>query len=274
MRTIRIISLGCALSRLRFASLGCALSRFATMILVMNCAAWAQWVNLKMPNTPRTPDGKPNLSAPAPKAADGKPDLSGLWRTADGRFLQDLAKDQGGAPLQPWAAALYKERSTALGKGKPQERCIPHGVPDGMLVRNFPFKIVQTPDVVVIIYEEFNHFRQIFTDGRGFPPETTETWFGYSIGKWEGDTLVAETIGFNDGSWLDNSGHPHTDALRVTERFRRRDFGHMDLQITFDDPKAYTKPWSVTLPFELYPDMELIESICENEKDRGHMVGK
>jgi hypothetical protein len=248
--------------------------RLAAVIFAMNYAASAQWVDLKLPNTPRTPDGKPNLSAPAPQAADGKPDLSGLWRTVDGRYLQDLSADQGGAPLQPWAAAVYNERSSSFGKGKPQERCIPHGVPDGMLVRNFPFKIIQTPSEVVIIYEEFNHFRQIFTDGRGFPPETTETWFGYSIGKWEGDTLVAETIGFNDGSWLDNSGHPHTNALRVTERFRRRDFGHLDIQVTFDDPKAYTKPWTVTLPFELYSDMELIESICENEKDRGHMVGK
>ena len=242
-------------------------------VFVVNTAS-AQWVNLKLPNTPRTPDGRPNLTAPAPKAADGKPDLSGIWRSANGRNLQDLGAEIGGAPLQPWAAALRNERSTTMGKGKPLERCIPHGVPDGMLVRNFPFKIVQTPDLVAIVYEEFNHFRQIFTDGRGFPPETTETWFGYSIGKWEGDTLVAETIGFNDGSWLDNSGLPHTNALRVTERFRRRDFGHMDIQITFDDPKAYTKPWTVTLPFDLYPDTELIESICENEKDRAHMVGK
>jgi hypothetical protein len=244
------------------------------LTLAINSAAFAQWVNVKLPNTPRTSDGKPILSAPAPKTADGKPDLSGLWRAGDNRLLQDLAAGQGGAPMQPWAAALYKERSESLGKGKPLERCIPHGVPDGMLVRNFPFKIVRTPDVVVLLYEEFNHYRQIFTDGRGFPPETMETWFGYTIGRWEGDTLVAETIGFNDKSWLDNSGHPHTNALRVTERFHRRDFGHLDIQVTFDDPKAYTKPWSVNLPFELYPDMELIESICENERDREHMVGK
>jgi hypothetical protein len=143
-----------------------------------------------------------------------------------------------------------------------------------MLVRNSPFKIVQTADVVVILYEEFNHYRQIFTDGRSFPPETNESWFGYSIGRWEGDTLVAETVGFNDKSWLDDPGHPHSEALRVTERFHRRDFGQMEIQITFDDPKAYTKPWSVTVPFTLYPDTELIESICENEKDHAHMVGK
>ena len=248
--------------------------RLITIFFAMTSAVSAQWLAVTLPNTPRTPDGKPILSAPAPKDAGGKPDLSGVWRTVDGKYLQNLAAEMGGAPLQAWAAALHNERSSSLGKGKPLERCIPHGVPDGMLVRNFPFKIVQTPDVVVLLYEEFNHYRQIFTDGRGFPAETTETWFGYTIGRWEGDTLVAETIGFNDKSWLDNSGHPHTDALRVTERFHRREFGHLDIQVTFDDPKAYTKPWTVTLPFELYPDAELIESICENEKDREHMVGK
>src|SRR5262249_23672357 len=248
--------------------------RLITIFFAMTSAVSAQWVTVTLPNTPRTPDGKPILSAPAPKDADGKPDLSGVWRTVDGKYLQNLAAEMGGAPLQAWAAALHNERSSSLGKGKPLERCIPHGVPDGMLVRNFPYKIIQTPDVVVLLYEEFNHFRQIFTDGRRFPPETTETWFGYSIGRWEGDTLVAETIGFNDGSCLDNNGPPPTNALRVTERFHRRDFGHLDIQVTFDDPKAYTKPWTVNLPFELYADAELIESICENEKDREHMIGK
>ena len=246
----------------------------AAIILGMSCAALAQWVNLALPNTPRTADGKPDLAAPAPKAADGKLDLSGIWRAASGRYLQNIAADLGEPPFQPWAASLYKERAGSLGKGRPSERCIPHGIPDGMLVRNSPFKIVQTPGVVVILYEEFNHFRQIFTDGRGFPPETSEGWYGYSIGRWEGDTLVAETVGFNDQSWLDDPGHPHSEALRVTERFRRRNFGEMEVQITFDDPKAYTKPWTVNLPFNLYPDTELIESICENEKDQPHIVGK
>src|SRR5438094_351049 len=176
----------------------------------------AQWANIPLPNTPRTPDGKPNISAPAPKTPDGRPDLSGIWRV-------------GEAPFQPWAAALYKERADALGKGRPSERCIPHGIPDGMLVRNSPFKIVQTPGVVVILYEEFNHYRQIFTDGRGFPPETNPSWFGYSIGKWEGDTFVAETVGFNDKSWFDDPGHPHIDALRLTKRFRRLKFGRMEI---------------------------------------------
>jgi hypothetical protein len=234
----------------------------------------AQWVHLALPNTPRLPDGKPNLSAPAPKALNGKPDLSGIWRVATGRYLQNIAADVVEAPFQPWAATLYKERADALGKGRPSEQCIPHGIPDGMLVRNSPFKMVQTPDELIILYEEFNHFRQIFSDGRGFPPDTTPSWYGYSTGRWEGDTFVAETIGFNDKSWFDDPGHPHSDQLRVTERFQRRDFGHLTIQITFDDPKAYTKPWSATVPFDLLPDTELIESICENEKDHAHIVGK
>src|SRR2546425_13045038 len=220
----------------------------------------AQWVSVTLANTPRTPAGKPNLTAPAPKARDGKTDLSGIWRVGPGGYLLNIAKDLGEAPFQPWAAALYRERADGLGKGRPSEFCIPHGIPDGMLVRNSPFKIVQTRDVVVILYEEFNHYRQVFMDGRGFPPDTTATWFGYSIGKWDGDTLVVETIGFNDQSWLDDPGHPHSDALHVTERFRRPSFGRMEMEITFDDPKAYTKPWSASIPFGLFADTELIES--------------
>ena len=244
------------------------------MILGMSCAAFAQWVNLRLPNAPRTAEGKADLTAPAPTTPDGKPDLSGIWRATSGRYLQNIAADLGEPPFQPWAASLYKQRAESLGKGRPSERCIPHGIPDAMLVRNSPFKIVHTPGVVVILYEEFNHYRQIFTDGRGFPPETSPSWYGYSIGKWEGDTLIVDTVGFNDQSWLDDPGHPHSDALHLIERFRRRDFGQMEVQITFDDPKAYTQPWTVTLPFNLYPDTELIESICENEKDHAHMVGK
>jgi hypothetical protein len=237
-------------------------------------ALLGQWISLTLPNTPRTPDGKPNLSAPAPRTAAGEPDLSGIWRVATGRYLQNFAADLGEAPFRPEAAALYRVRADSLGKGRPSEQCIPHSIPDGMLVRNSPFKIVQIPGELVVLYEEFNHYRQIFTDGRGFPPETSPSWYGYSIGKWEGDTFVAETIGFNDKSWLDDPGHPHSEEMRVTERFQRPDFGHLKIQITIDDPKAYTKPWSAEVPFDLLADTELIESICENEKDHAHIVGK
>jgi hypothetical protein len=244
------------------------------MALAFIAALLGQWISLSLPNTPRTPDGKPNLSAPAPKAPNGKPDFSGIWRVAASKYLFNITVDIGEAPFQPWAAELYKRRSDALGKDRPSERCIPHGIPDGMLVSNSPFKIVQTSAEMIILYEEFNHFRQIFTDGRGFPSETSQSWFGYSIGRWDSDTFVAETTGFNDQGWFDDPGHPHSEALRVTERFRRPDFGHMTVEVTIDDPKAYTKPWSVNIPFNLLPDTELIESICENERDHAHIVGK
>src|SRR5678815_5632413 len=230
--------------------------------------ASAQWLNLPLAGTPRNADGQPNLTAPAPKTSDGKPDLSGIWRAADGRLLGNLAANEpGGAPFQPWAAALYKERQDNLAKDRPTGQCLPHGIPDAMMVRSGPFKIAQTSGVVVILYEEFNHYRQVFTDGRDFPQSMNPAWFGYSIGKWEGETFIVDTRGFNDRSWLDDPGHPHTEAMRVTEKFTRRDFGHLEIQITIDDPKAYTRPWTVNARFDLMPDTELIENICENERD-------
>ncbi len=233
----------------------------------------AQWLHYPTPGIPRTADGKPNLSAPAPKTRDGKPDLSGIWETSDMRHLADLAVDGVVVPLQPWAAALYKERRDNQGKGRPSERCLTHGVTDFDALAT-PRKIMQTPGVIVIMFEAYNHYRQILMDGRPLPKTTEPAYMGYSVGKWEGDTLVVDTTGFNDKGWLDDLGHPQTEALHVTERFRRRDFGHIDLQLTIDDPKAYTKPWTVNLGMNFVPDEELIESICENEKDVQHMVGK
>jgi hypothetical protein len=245
------------------------------IVLGLAGSASAQWINVPLANTPRTADGKPNLAAPAPKAADGRPDLSGIWVAADGKYLQNIAADLPEVPFEPWAAKLFAERVDNLAKGRPTERCLPHGIPDAMMVRSGPWKIVQTPPLTLILYEEFNHYRQVFTDGRGFPAgDPQPTWFGYSIGKWDGDVFVVETMGFNDQTWLDDPGHPHTDAMRVTERFRRRDFGHLDIDITIDDRKAYTRPWTVTAKFDLMPDTELIEHICENERDAAHMVGK
>jgi len=133
---------------------------------------------------------------------------------------------------------------------------------------------VQNPGVTYLLYEEFNHFRQVFTDGRPLPADMQPAWFGYSIGKWEGDTFVVETAGYNDQTWLDDAGHPHTDQLRTIERFRRPDFGRMELQVTIDDPKAYTKPWTVTIQLRFMPDTEMIEDMCDNEKDAAHAVGK
>jgi len=246
----------------------------AAIFLVVAAPASAQWIHVMLPDTPRTADGKPNLSAPAPKTPDGKPDLSGIWRAAEGKYLQNITEDLREVPFQPWAAALYKQRVAVLAKGRPTERCLPHGVPDAMMVRSGPWKIVQTPRVTLILFEEMNHYRQVFTDGRGFPKDPNPTWLGYSIGKWEGDTFVVDTTGFNDQTWLDDPGHPHTDAMHAIERFRRRDFGHLEIDITIDDPKAYTTPWTVTARFDLLPDTELIENLCDNEKDAQHMVGK
>jgi hypothetical protein len=243
-------------------------------VLALSATARAQWLDIRLAGTPRSADGKPNLSAPAPKASDGKPDLSGIWRVADSRFLMNLAADEtGGAPFQPWAATLYKERTDNLGKDRPSGHCLPHAVPDAMMVRSGPFKIAQTSGVVFILFEEMNHYRQIFTDGRGFPKSMNPTWYGYSIGRWEGETFIAETTGFNDQSWLDDPGHPHTEAMRVTEKFTRRDFGHLEIEITIDDLKAYTRPWTLKARFDLMPDTELIENICE-DKDTPHLVGK
>jgi hypothetical protein len=136
------------------------------------------------------------------------------------------------------------------------------------------FKITQYPGLTLILYEEFARFRQIFTDGRALPVDPNPAWFGYSIGKWDGDAFVVESAGFNSESWLDDAGHPHSDAMRTIERFRRPDFGHMEIQVTIDDSKAYTKPWSFTMQFQLLPDTELIEDLCDNEKDAKHAVGK
>src|SRR3989454_2119953 len=233
-----------------------------------------QWVNVPLPNTPRLPNGKPNLTAPVPKTREGKPDLTGIWRAADGKYLQNIAADGVQVPFQPWAEALYKERQANFSKDRPSGRCLPHGVPDAMLVPATPFKILQTPGVTLILFENQGRYRQVFTDGRGFPKEMQPTWLGYSIGKWDGDSFVVDTIGFNDQTYLDDGGHPHSDAYHAVERFRRHDFRPMDMEITIDDPKAYRKPWSVTIHFVLFPDNELMESVCENEQDAKHMVGK
>jgi hypothetical protein len=221
----------------------------------------AQGLHVPDQRLPRLSNGRPNLTAPAPKARDGKPDLSGIWNTPDDKYLRNLAAD-GEAPLQPAAAALYKERQNYEGKDRPSGRCLPRGVPSSMLVRGRPWKFVQAPGVVLILYDESIHYRQIFTDGRGFPDDRIPTWFGYSIGKWEGDTLVVDTIGVVDDTWLDNGGHPHSDALHLTERFRRRSVGTLDIGITVDDPKTYTKPWTAALRFDLVPDTELTEHVC------------
>jgi hypothetical protein len=243
-------------------------------VMLLAAAPSAQWINYPTPGIPRTPDGKPNLTAPAPKLPDGKPDLSGLWLT-DGIYIGDIAKDlKEPVPFQQWAADLYKRRRANESKDDPTGRCIVGGVPRSTAVP-YPFKTLHaTNGTFVILYEAVHSYRQIFTDGRPLPKDPNPQWFGYSVGKWEGDTLVVQSAGFNDNVWLDNFGHPATENLRVTERFKRKDFGHMSIDITIDDPKTYTKPWTVTLPLKYQPDTEMIEYMCtENEKDYDRLVG-
>jgi hypothetical protein len=249
--------------------------RLIAVLLTLGLPAGAQWLSVPSPGIPRTPDGKPNLSAPAPRQADGHPDLSGIWRQPNGvKYTVNLAADGVEVPMQPWAAELYKHRQDTVSKEDPVGYCNVAGVPQ-MEAVPYPYKFLHVPGAVVILYEAFATFRQIFLDGRELPKDPNPTWMGYSVGHWDSDTLVVDSAGFNDRTWLDTGGHPHSDALHVTERFRRRDFGHMDLQIVIDDPKAYTRPWSVSYGLRLMPDTELLEYVCnENNKDLPHLVGK
>ena len=251
----------------------CALATTIGLVCLMGSPAYAQWLKIPLPGTPRMPDGTPDLMAPAPRTQGGTPDLSGIWgRPYDGTPVGDLATGVE-VLFQPWGAALYKERVENNARGIPSERCLPHGITKAMSVHP-PFKIFQTPELIVILHEEFNHYRQVFMNGRSVPQNRRPTYFGYSLGTWEGDSLVVDTKGFVDDTWIDFSGHPASNELHITERYRRRDFGHLEIQFTVDDPKAYVKPWTLTIAFELLPDTELIEHICDNEKDAGHIVGK
>jgi hypothetical protein len=241
-----------------------------TSLLPMTAAA--QWLNYPTPGTPRLPDGKPNLSAPAPRTADGKPDLSGVWRGAGPIYRFNIAQDLKPEDIQPWAEALFLQRVRDSRKDSPLAHCMPVSVP----FHNFfnLTRIVQTPALMVILYESPNSpHRTVFTDGRELPKNPDPTWLGYSIGRWEGDTLVITTAGFNDSGWLDSAGHPQTESLRITERLRRRDFGHMDFEMTIDDPKVFTKPFTIKAERLLAPDTDLLEDVCENERDRPHLSG-
>lgn len=230
----------------------------------------AQWVNYPTPGIPRTKDGKPNLSAPTPRTREGKPDFSGIWAAPDGRYLENLAADGVEVSMQPWAAKLFQERQQNEGRDRPSNQCLPHSVTD-FDAHFTPKKLVQTPGALIMLFEAYHSWRQIFTDGRPLPEERDPAWYGYSVGKWEGDTLVVETVGLNEKTWLDDSGHPHSDALRILERFRRPDFGHMQAEVTIDDPKAYTKPWTVKIPWNFVADTELLDWVCENNKDPEHI---
>ena len=247
----------------------------------------AQWAVYRDPTIPRTQDDKPNLSAPAPRL-NGKPDLSGIWQAESApvaeiqQFLlpggiNGLGEDLPSkyffsvfADFPPSQEPMRPEVRAQLPKGPPPvppSLCLLPTLPLEDLVPA-PFKIVQTPRLTMVLYEADTVYRQIFSDGRALPPDPQPSWLGYSVGKWSGDAFVVDTVGFNDKAPLDLLGHPRSEALRLTESFRRRDFGHMDVQMTIDDPKIYTKSVTILVKHRLVPDTELLESFCnENEKD-------
>jgi hypothetical protein len=275
----------------------------------------AQWPSYPTPGVPRTADGKPNLSAPTPRTADGKPDLTGIWQNGrplarvntpqaaqptpkapaeNGDIFAGLKTNddflafakrsafwnlgssfKDGLPFQPWAAELHRQRVADNSKDNPDAHCLPMGM---MQFHNHgqPRKMIQTPQVIVILYEANAGIREIFTDGRPLPGKDADPWwYGYSTGHWEGDTLVVQSAGFRDLGWLDVEGSPLTDQAHITERYRRPDFGHLEIDVTIDDPKAYTKPWTVSVHQLIMVDTELIEFVCqENERDAPHLDGK
>lgn len=249
----------------------------------------AQWIHYPTAGVPRASDGKPDLRSACPRTADGKPDLSGLWimpttrpgnpdfpgcQPVSDEFINIAASLKGGLPYQSWAADLVKTRRTEQRVNDPMSRCLPIG-PVRLHTWNGPKKLVQTPGLLIMMNELDSSYRQIFTDNRPLPVDPNPSWNGYSTGKWDGDTLVVQTAGFRDGLWLDATGNPMTDQAKVAERFHRIDYGHMDIEITVDDPKAYTKPWTVTLHQVIQLDTDLLDFVCaENEKDAPHLSSK
>ena len=245
---------------------------FAIILSAMTTPLAAQWVDYPTPGIPRTADGKPNLTAPAPRTADGKPDLSGIWQRISLKYERNIAADLKSGEIPPWAQALVRQRAEDLQKDHMSVQCLPWGPSYSNSARKA--KIVQTPGLLLMLDEDLT-YRQIFLDGRTLETEPNPSWMGYSVGRWEGDTLVVDSFGFNDRTWLDRDGHPHSEALRTTERYRRLDFGHMQIEITLNDPKVYARPWTVSLSAELNPDTELLESVCnESHHSLEHWVGK
>jgi hypothetical protein len=245
----------------------------AIIVCALAIPVAAQWVHYPTPGTPRTTDGKPNLAAPVKRTPDGKPDLAGVWQRVSSTYRRNIAANLKPEEVQPWARELVQQRQEDLGKGHMSVRCLPWG--PSYATSDRLFKIVQTPGLILLL-DEGLVYRQIFMDGRPLETDPNPSWMGYSIGHWDGDTLVVESAGFNDQTWLDSAGHPHTEALRMTERYHRRDFGHMDIEVTLTDPTVYARPIKMPISAEVRPDTELLESVCnENaEKSLEHWTGK
>ena len=274
----------------------------SAMLLASGCSdLFAQWPAHPTPGVPKTAEGKPDLNGPVPRTPDGKPDFSGIWKFVDspdarsGPAVPAGARSSGigvripgllqffdigstlkdGLPLKPWAADLRRQRVEQNNKDNPDAHCLPLGLVQ-LQTHPEPSKIIQTPGLIVILYEANAGVRQIFLDGRPLPGNDAQPWwYGYSTGRWDGDTLVVNSNGFRDDGWLDVEGSPLTEAAKLTERFRRVNYGTMEVEITVDDPKAYTKPWTVTVRHRIMLNTDLIEFVCqENEKDVPHMTGK
>ena len=248
----------------------------AATLWLLRVPLCAQWLDLPTPGIPRTAGGKPNLTAPAPRTSDGRPDLSGLWRPEFNPYNLDVIQDpKDEAIFRPAAEALFKQHLADFHRTDPMTHCLPGGPLEILTAGGITlYRIIQSPTVIGLLYEHGAIYRQIFMDGRELPKEPNPTWMGYSVGHWEGDTLVVESAGFNDRTWLDRVGHPHSEDLRVTERFRRVDFGHMRFQITYDDPKTLTRPLGISLVVNYAPDTDMLETICDDERDAAHLAGK
>jgi hypothetical protein len=253
---------------------------------------FAQWLRYPTADVPRKADGKPDLTAPAPRLPDGKPDFSGIWHAGNripctpgtGQFIEcgseiggsplarNLGRDlPGGLPYQPWAAEIVKHRTADLGRDDPHVRCLPDNPPRPWGLPHLT-KAVHTPKLLVLLYEVNAIYRQIFIDGRPLPADPTPGWNGYSTARWEGDTLVVQTAGFRDNLWIDTNGSPMSDVAKMTERMRRPNYGTLELELSVDDPKVYTRPWTVKMVQNIEIDTELVDEFClENEKSYQRM---
>ena len=271
---------------------GIRLGLFCLAIIAVPAAGFGQWLRYPTADAPRKADGTTDLTAPAPRLPDGKPDFSGLWHVAVrnpcnealNRFTgcteiggSPLARDlgaqlPGGLPYQPWAAELTKQRTADHSRDDPHVRCLPDNPPRHWGLPHLN-KLVHTPKLLVVMYEVNAMYRQIFIDGRPLPDDPTPGWMGYSTARWEGDTLVVQTAGFRDGMWMDLGGSPMSDAAKMTERLRRPNYGTLEIEITIDDPKVYTRPFTVRMDQTIEPDTELIDEFClENEKSYERMI--
>ncbi len=232
---------------------------FAVLALIAGTLpASAQWLDRPWAGIPRTADGKPNLTAPAPRGPGGKPDLTGIWDGPVPEAVLDPANEK------PWVNELVRQRQRDYHRGRPYYQCLPSG-PEADRFSGWR-RILQTPTALAILNEDLT-YRIVFMDGRELEPDPAPSWMGYSVGRWEGDTLVVDSNGYNDKTWLSRYGQAHTQALRVRETYRRRDFGHLHVEVTFTDPTAYVKPWGFAVDMDLQPDTEMLESICERSSE-------